>query len=114
VPKIIIGGFSWKKKGRDKFIASVMESKSRNNVTRLRVQQFAKRARRYVAGYHVLWQMKEGAINDMQSKQLAESKKTLSILPVKLEQMVQRFKTHRCTMDFDHSFCESIYSEAQD
>jgi hypothetical protein len=52
------------------------------------VQKFAKRARRYVAGYHVLWQMKEGTINTMQSKQIAESETNLSILPVKLEQMV--------------------------
>jgi hypothetical protein len=34
-----------KKKGRDNFIASVRESISRNNITRLRVQKFVKRAR---------------------------------------------------------------------
>jgi len=58
--------------------------------------------------------MKEGAINNMQSKQLAVSETNLSILPVKLEQMVQRFKTHRCSMDFDNSFCKSMYSKVQD
>ncbi len=102
-----------KKNGRNNFIASVRESISRNNVTRLRVQKFVK-ARWYVAGYHILWQMEEGAINNMESKQVAESKSNLAILPVKCEQMVLRFKTHRCAMDFDHSLCKSIYSKAQD
>jgi hypothetical protein len=58
--------------------------------------------------------MKEGSNNNMESKQLAESEENLVILPVKLEQMVQRFKAHRFAMDFNHSFCNSIYSEAQD
>jgi hypothetical protein len=61
------------KKGRDNFIASVRESISRNNVTWLRVQKFAKRAKRYGAGYHVLQQIKEGVINNKQNEQLAES-----------------------------------------
>ena len=60
-----------KKKGRDNFIASVRESISRNNVTRLRVQKFVKRARRYMAGYHILRQMKEGAINNTHEGQTA-------------------------------------------
>jgi hypothetical protein len=56
--------------------------------------------------------MKEGAINNTKSKQLAESETNCAILPLKLEQMVQKFKTHRCNMDFD--FCKSIHSKAQD
>jgi hypothetical protein len=43
VRRIIIGGYSWrKKKGRDNFIASVRESMLTGNITRERVQKFAK------------------------------------------------------------------------
>ncbi len=59
-----------KKKGRDNFTASVRESISRNNVTRLRVKNFTKSARHYVAGYHILQQMKEGSINNMEANRL--------------------------------------------
>ncbi len=37
---------------------------------------------------------------------------SLAILPAKLEQMVKKFKTHRCAMDFDHSFCKSVYHDS--
>jgi hypothetical protein len=47
--------------------------------------------------------MKEGAIENMECEQLIESETNLAILPVKLEQMVQKFKTHRCAMDYDYS-----------
>jgi hypothetical protein len=44
-----------KKKGGDNFIASVRESISRTNVTRLRVQKFSKKARQYslILGLHM-------------------------------------------------------------
>jgi hypothetical protein len=35
----------------------------------------------------------------------------LAVVPSKLEQMVKEFKTHRCAMDFDHSFVKAIYKE---
>ena len=34
-----------------------------------------------------------------------------AIVPIKLEQMVKQFKTHRCAMDFDHGFCKTIFKE---
>jgi hypothetical protein len=70
--------------------------------------------KQYVASYHALWQKKEGVIDNMESKQLAETERNLAILPVKVKQKVQRFKTLRCAMDFDHSFCISLCSEVQD
>jgi hypothetical protein len=29
--------------------------------------------------------------------------------PVKVEKMLKRFKTHRCAMDFDSSFCKAVF-----
>ena len=75
-------------------------------ITRERVQKFARRARRYVLGYHVLWQIQQGVIKDSSnSEEQTSTSDNLAIIPAKLEQMVKKFKTHRCTMDFDHGFC---------
>ncbi len=58
-----------------------------------------------VLGYHVLWQMQQGIINDPDSDELKAVNNNLAIILAKLEQMVKKFKMHRCTMDFDHGFC---------
>ena len=81
-------------------------------ITTERVQKFSKQARCYIMGYHVLWQMKEGMIQGLDSQELQdEDSNAQAIIPAKLEQMVKKFKVHRCTMDFDHSFCRAIYRE---
>ncbi len=46
-----------------------------------------------------------------QSGTAGQQQKTLTMVPAKLEQMVKKFKTHRCAMDFDHSFCKAVYNE---
>ncbi len=84
---------------------------SREVITRERVQKFARRARHYIAGYHVLHQMQQGIIHSQDNQELQDSSRTLTIVPAKLEQMVKKFKTHRCAMDFDHSFCKAVYKE---
>ncbi len=77
--------------------------------TRERSQKFVRRARRYIMGYHVLHQMQH---NDVQGNRMTSSSKDLAIVPVKLEQMVKKFKTHRCALDFDYSFCKEVFKEA--
>jgi hypothetical protein len=56
--------------------------------------------------------MQEGLIQIPDGQQLLDSSSNLAIIPEKLEQMVKKFKTHHCAMDFDHSFCKAIYKEA--
>ena len=82
---------------------------SRDILTRERSQKFVRRARRYIMGYHVLHQMQH---NDVQGNRMTSSSKDLAIVPVKLEQMVKKFKTHRCPLDFDYSFCKEVFKEA--
>jgi hypothetical protein len=74
-------------------------------------QKFSRRARCYVLGYHVLWQMQQGIIYDPDSEELKAVNGNLAIIPVKLEQTVKKIKTRRCTMDFDHGFCKTIFKQ---
>ena len=98
------------KRGKDNFMNCVRECFSKNLVTTERVRKFARRARRYTKGYHVLHQIKKGAVNSHGSQQL-QNDDHLAIT-TKIEQMVQNFKTHRYAMDFDHGFCKTIFKEA--
>jgi len=59
----------------------------------------------------VLWQIKQGNFHGTDSEEQHENNSSQAILPTKLEQMVKKFKMHRCTMDFNHSFCKAIYKE---
>jgi hypothetical protein len=106
VQRIIIGEFFWIKKGKRQFLRTVRECISETIITREKVQNFARRARCYVLGYHVLWQIQQGVIKDSSnSEEQTSTSDSLAIIPAKLEQMVKKIKTHRCTMDFDHGFC---------
>jgi hypothetical protein len=84
---------------------------SRNLLTTERIRRFLKRARCYMQGYHVLNQMQQGLLASIDADELMSSETNLAIVPTKLEQMVKMFKTHRCAMDFDYSFCKTIYKE---
>jgi hypothetical protein len=58
--------------------------------------------------------MKEGLIDSLEDSQLVgKGSKKLAILLMKVKKMVQRFKTHRCTMNFGQSFCKSIHTETR-
>jgi hypothetical protein len=94
----------------------VRECISEKIITRDRVQKFSRRARCYVLGYHILWQMQQGIIHEpSDSKELKAINDNLAIIPVKLEQMVKKIKMHRCTMDFDHAFafCKTIFKQKE-
>jgi hypothetical protein len=36
------------------------------------------------------------------------------MIPIKLEQMVKKFKMNRCALDFDFSFCKEVFNETAD
>ena len=44
---------------------------------------------------------------ERQGKEVNES--ALMTDPVKMEKMIKHFKTHRCALDFDHSFCKATF-----
>ena len=62
-------------------------------------------------GYHVLNQMQQGLLASSNAEELMSGETNLAIILTKLKQMVKKFKTHRCAMDFDYSFCKTIYKE---
>ena len=97
------------KRGKENFMRSVRMCISRDILTREHAQKFARRARRYIMGYHMLHQMQQ---NDVHGNEMASSGKDLAIVPIKLEQMVKNFKTHRCALDFDYSCCKEVFQEA--
>ncbi len=99
-----------KKRGKENFMKGVRMCISRDIITRERAQKFARRARRNIMGYHVLHQMQH---NDVQGNGMTSSGKDLAIVPVKLEQMIKKSKTHWCALDFDYSFCKEVFKEAE-
>jgi hypothetical protein len=64
---------------------------------------FSQRARAYILAYHKIRQ-----------EQLTDSSSTsefddIAASPVKVEKLLRQFKTHRCAMDFDRTFCEAVF-----
>ena len=70
-----------------------------------RAQKFAKKARQSIMGYHILHQQQH---NEAQDSSSCSNK---ALVPIKLEQMVKQFKTHRCTLDFDYYFCKEVFKD---
>ncbi len=56
-------------------------------------------------GYHVLHQQQHNKAQE------SSSCSNEAIVPIKLEQMVKQFKMHRCTLDFDYSFCKEVFKD---
>ncbi len=77
------------RRGKEKFINTVRLCISRHHITREHAQKFAKQARRYIMGYHVLHQQQHNEAQD------SSSCSNEVIVPIKLEQMVKQFKMHR-------------------
>ena len=94
------------KKGKENFITSVRLCTSTDVLTRERVKKFARRARRYIMGYHVLHQSSQQA-----NPPTNGDHENSAIIPVKLEQMIKKIKTHRCALDFDYSFCKEVFND---
>jgi hypothetical protein len=94
------------KKGKENFIRTIRLCTSTDVLMRERVQKFARRARQYIMGYHVMH------LSSQQGNTSTDTDhENSAIIPVKLEQMVKKFKTHRCALDFDHSFCKKEFND---
>jgi hypothetical protein len=63
-------------------------------------------------GYHVLNQIYQGLIETSDKEWQTNGNANRAIIPMRLEQMVKKFKTHRCAMDFDRAFCKALFKEA--
>ncbi len=96
------------KHGKEKIMNIVRLCMTREGLTREKVQKNAKRVRRYILGYNLLWKIKQGIIQSSDSQEDLSRENKLAVTPSKLEQMVKKFKAHRCAMDFDHSFIKAI------
>ena len=96
------------KKGKDKFLASVKKSISREILTTDRCRKFSRRARRYMGAYLAI---KEDAKTLAAANSGTSDAEAVAIDPemlAKVEKMVRNFKVHRCAMDFDGGFCKEV------
>jgi hypothetical protein len=91
------------KKGRANFINLVMRCLCPATVlTRERVRKFAARARAYICTYYYLEQ--ELIISNDENMTGFTPAAKQQLLYKKIEQLMKRFKTHRCVLDFDMRF----------
>ncbi len=91
------------KRGKENFRKAVRECLSRQKVlTTERIRTFSCRARAYILAYHKLWCKRQ------QSGQASQVDEHSTADPVSLEKLMKEFKTHRCAVDFDHSFCSAV------
>ena len=90
------------KRGKENFRRTVRTCFSRALVTAERVRMFSKRARAYILAYHMI---RQEQLTDSDSTTDFDSNAT----PVNVEKLLKRFKTHRCAMDFDSSFCKAVF-----
>jgi hypothetical protein len=91
------------KRGEDNFRRTVRKCFSRNVITSERVRRFSQRARAYILAYHKIRQ--EQRIDSLPTFELDDT----SASPVKVEKLLKKFKTHRCAMDFDSTFCKAVF-----
>ena len=78
--------------GRCDYILSV------DVITLMRIRKFAKRARQYLIAYHAI---DSGQVNTIHSQSDRHG-------PVAVEELIGKFRTHRCNMDFNCKLVISI------
>jgi hypothetical protein len=99
------------KRTKANFLKTVRMCVSQQVLTVARVRLFSKRARRYIMAYHTMHNVH---IHDERPMETKEPKDLLAVTPMLIEKMVKTFKTHRCAMDFDHGFIQSIIKTDDD
>jgi hypothetical protein len=81
-------------------------------MTTERVRAFSKRARSYICAYYAFeTSSKEGIDN---GECAAGGQKISPLGYGKIEQMVKKFRTHRCALDFDRGFINGILKDIDD
>lgn len=92
------------KKGRVNFINVVMRCLCPATVlTKERVRKFAARARAYICTYYYL-ERDTNSSDDIDDTPAAKQQ----LLYKKIEQLMKRFKAHRCALDFDMGFVLAV------
>jgi hypothetical protein len=64
---------------------------------------FSQRARAYVLAYY---KIRQEQLTDLLSTSEFDD---MAASPVKVEKLLKKFKTHRCAMDFDSTFCKVVF-----
>ena len=89
------------KRGRGNFIPLVNKCVCPETVlTKERIRRFSARARAYICTYYYLERETVGGVNDVGFTPAAQQQ----LLYKKIEQLMKRFKGHRCVLDFDKGF----------
>ncbi len=91
------------KRGKDNFRRTVRKCFSRNVITAERVRMLSQRAPAYILAYHKIRQ--EQLTDSSPTSELDDT----SASPVKVQKLLKKFKTHRCVMDFDSTFCKAVF-----
>jgi hypothetical protein len=112
------------KKGRNNFIALVSRCLcSASVLTQERIRKFSSRARAYICTYfylsHDLQNRNSNVNDDNGSGQPSVAGDTMGVFPAvkqqllftEIEQLMKKFKAHRCALDFDTSFVLAALTE---
>ena len=94
------------KKGRDGFAASI--DKAMSILTLETVRKCDRHARSYICAYYVLEVLPRRQNGDSSSERTDGAPEVESVTYAKIEKLKKAFKTHRCALDFDASFCASF------
>jgi hypothetical protein len=91
------------KRGTEMFRETVQKCFAREVITTEQVRLFSRRVRAYILAYH---KIRQDQLTGLLSSSLDSS---AAASPVNMEKLLKKFKTHRCAMDFDSSFCNAIF-----
>jgi hypothetical protein len=84
----------------------------RDKMTTERVRAFSKRARSYICAYYAFETSRKEGIDNGECA--AGGQKISPLGYRKVEQMVKKFRTHRCALDFDRGFINGILKDIND
>ncbi len=106
-----------RKRGRENFKELVRGcTSSQNVITKGRVEKFAARARAYICTYHHLEQAQE-VPHPAASDAVAVTSNAIlpkqELLYTEIERLMKSFKGHRCALDFDRGFVNTVLKEGE-
>ena len=104
-----------RKRGRDNFKQLVKDCTCPVNVlTRERIEKFVSRARAYICTYHYLHQMQLAkAANRDPNLSPTDQIVYEQLLLDEIQRIMKAFKGHRCALDFDRGFVNSVLKTAK-
>ena len=106
-----------RKRGRENFKQLVRECTCPVNViTKERVEKFAARARAYICTYHYLdtQQFQRRESDTLENNTINDSCPRQELLSFSnIERLQKALKGHRCALDFDSGFVNSMLKEAK-